>query len=407
MKNVLFLLIRAVICGTVLTEEDKNRIARITGEDAEMRALCILAKKHDMLHIVAEALLQNGLLAADSPYYAKLYREKMLAVFRYERLQHEYEQLAGVLNRAEIPFIPMKGAVIRAYYPAPWLRTSCDLDILVREEDRDRAAERLSQELGWHSGRPGAHDLALTSTAGSHIELHYQLMEEGYLRRASAVLTSVWERSEMADGALYRMSDEMYYCYHIAHMVKHVELGGCGVRPFLDLWILENRMHFDSDKRDALLAEGGLLDFAKVARRLAAVWFDGAEHDHITAQLETYIFEGGVFGVTKNRVSLQQAKQGGKAGYILSRIFLDYDVLKFYYPVLQKHKGLYPLYLVRWLFRCVFRRRVLSPERMKKFAKEIKLNSKTKKSEVEETKRFMREIGLGESVHRSTKNSSK
>ena len=43
---------------------------------------------------------------------------------------------------------------------------------------------------------------------------------------------------------------------------------------------------------------------------------------------------------------------------------------------------------------------------MKKFAKEIKLNSKTQKSEAEEAKRFMQEIGLGESVRGASKNGS-
>ncbi|MBO4954226.1 MAG: nucleotidyltransferase family protein, partial [Clostridia bacterium] len=33
-----------------------------------------------------------------------------------------------------IDFMPLKGAVIRQYYPEPWMRTSCDIDIHVKKD---------------------------------------------------------------------------------------------------------------------------------------------------------------------------------------------------------------------------------------------------------------------------------
>ena len=35
------------------------------------------------------------------------------------------------IKKVQIPFLPLKGSVIRQYYPEPWMRTSCDIDILV------------------------------------------------------------------------------------------------------------------------------------------------------------------------------------------------------------------------------------------------------------------------------------
>jgi hypothetical protein len=39
------------------------------------------------------------------------------AIFRYEQLTHEYETLCKTLEKGKIPFMPLKGSVIRKYYP--------------------------------------------------------------------------------------------------------------------------------------------------------------------------------------------------------------------------------------------------------------------------------------------------
>jgi hypothetical protein len=49
-------------------------------------------------------------------------------------MKHEFERICLVLEKAKIPHIPLKGSVLRKLYKEPWLRTSCDIDILVQEE---------------------------------------------------------------------------------------------------------------------------------------------------------------------------------------------------------------------------------------------------------------------------------
>lgn len=103
------------------------------------------------------------------------------------------------------------------------------------------------------------------------------------------------------------MPDEYFYFYHIAHMAKHfVGTGGCGIRPFLDIWILNNRINFDREKRANLLSDGELDVFAKQAELLAEIWFGTAEHTEITKQMEEYILRGGVYGTNENRITVQQ-----------------------------------------------------------------------------------------------------
>ena len=101
----------------------------------------------------------------------------MLAVYRYEKINYELGRLRKVLNEAKIPFIPLKGSVLRRYYPEPWMRTSCDIDVLVHEEAVDQAAQIIVDKLGYAYEKKQYHDISLMSDGGVHLELHHTIKE--------------------------------------------------------------------------------------------------------------------------------------------------------------------------------------------------------------------------------------
>ncbi len=278
-----------------------------------------------------------------------------MAVYRYEQQNYELQEICQTLEEAEISFIPLKGSVLRAYYPQPWLRTSCDIDILITEKDLEKCAELLRQKLGYEIGEKGPHDVSLNAPSGVHLELHYTLIEEDGLGKGEELLSRVWEFSTSAPNKEYHhvLNDDMFYYYHIAHMAKHYLIGGCGLRPFIDLYIL-NKQNFLDKQTITLLQEGGLWKFAEQATALSEVWFGGGAHTPITAQMENYLLKGGVYGNMQNRVAVQQVKKGGKFRYIFSRIWLPYSILKFQYPVLEKRKWLSPICQVRRWGRLIF-----------------------------------------------------
>ncbi|MBO7249761.1 MAG: nucleotidyltransferase family protein, partial [Clostridia bacterium] len=280
--------------------------------------------------------------------------------------------------------------VLRQYYPQPWLRTSCDIDILIHKNDLETAKEYLVNTCGYTCGTQSAHDVSFFSEDHTHIELHYDLIEYGRANAASGVLNTVWDACTVADGKSYQhlMSDEMFYFYHVAHMAKHLEEGGCGIRPFIDLWILDNIEEIDKDKRTALLEQGNLLKFAETARALSKVWIDNAAHTETTEQLENYILSGGVYGSSENRITVQQQKKVGRFRYALSKIFLPYEVIKFHYPILEKHKWLTPFMEVRRWFKLIF------CGHAKRSLNELKCNNSVSSDTAESVKRFMENIGL-------------
>ena len=380
--QTLFALLRSAICGTKLTDEEREVYSR-----EQLPDLMKMAQRHDVAHLLALGLKQNALLAKEDRDIAKRILE---AVYRYERLNYEYTQVCSALESAQIPFIPLKGSVLRKHYPEAWMRTSCGIDILVHGEDLNAAISYLIDHLQYVEKERTPHDVSLITPRGNHVELHFDLVEEGRANNAIHVLSCVWEHVSLRENSSYwyEMSDGFFYFYHIAHMAKHFESGGCGIRPLIDLWLLDRIDGADYKKRDEVLREGGLLKFANIARRLSNIWFDGEAADELLIEMQNFILHGGVYGSSDNRVALQQKKKGGRFGYLLSRVFIPYTKLKRYYPVLEKHRWLIPLMQIRRWFM------LLDPNVAKMAKQEITINSSIQKSTTDAMSSFLDEIGL-------------
>ena len=282
-------LIASEVCGKTID------VSRYVFTDEELVGLYNLSKAHDLAHLVGDALIKNDLIQNDG-IKAKFQKQIMLAVYRYEKINYELERLRDALNKEQIPFIPLKGAVIRQYYPELWMRTSCDIDVLVHESDLERATAVLVDKLACKQESKGSHDIGFFSDNGVHLELHYSLIEEKRVGNIESVLQAVWEKAaSVVRTSEYVLGDEMFYYYHIAHMAKHfVGTGGCGVRPFVDIWMLNHCVPFDKERRNTLLMEGGLLTFATEAELLAEVWLGEETHTNTTRQMQDYLIRGGV-----------------------------------------------------------------------------------------------------------------
>jgi hypothetical protein len=294
------------------------------------------------------------------------------------------------LEKAGIGFLPLKGSVIRRYYPEEWMRTSCDIDVLVHREDIEQAKAVLIEKCGYAYHGTGSHDVSLLSPANVHVELHFDLVEDGIANESSKVLADVWNTAAVREGYAfwYEMPDEYYYFYHVAHMAKHFEHGGCGIRSLLDLWILDRQPEIDCSNRNRLLETGGLLKFADGARKLSRIWFGGEEYDLLSTQMEAYILRGGIYGTEENRVTIRQQQMGGRFKYALSRIFIPYNVIKFHYPILQKHPYLLPVMEVRRWFKLLF------CGHAERTMRELQYNSKITDENALAMQRFLEELGL-------------
>lgn len=377
-----FGLLRSAICGT---KPENTEIGSFSQE--QLLEMISVAKKHDILHLLELGLKQDYFASADGILADSSVFE---AAYRYEQTKYELDILCDALESAQIPFIPLKGAVMCGYYPEEWMRTSCDVDILLHEEDIERAVSLLTEKYGYVFQKRGTHDVSLFTPDQKHIELHFSLVEDGVAKESSSVLNTVWEAAYPCENCRYRhaMTDEMFYFYHIAHMAKHIENGGCGIRQFIDLWLLDNVKVADFSKRDELLAKGELLEFARASRRLSAIWFGGAEKDCVSEQFERYIVCGGVYGTKDNRIAVQQQKKGGRIGYALSKIFIPYEELALHYPILKKYRFLTPFMQIRRWCKLIF------GGHFERASDEMKRNLSVTDDRAENIKILFKNIGL-------------
>jgi hypothetical protein len=96
-----------------------------------------------MAHFIAEKVskFSSGELAD------KFKKKQILAMYRHEKSVYALGRITQALSDAEICFIPLKGAVISALYPKSYQRTSCDIDILVHENDLEKAQEAMGNAI--------------------------------------------------------------------------------------------------------------------------------------------------------------------------------------------------------------------------------------------------------------------
>lgn len=385
-EEILFLLLKVEFKAQHLSDEQLTSLKKELGEE-ESKKLFNLSKKHDYAHVVAKVLQDNGLLTDKDSAYKDFQKERTLALYRYENQEHVLSQVCQALDGASVDFVPLKGAIIRQMYPDPVQRTSCDVDVLVRKEQFDKA-QRVLLDLGYEKKKnKGFHDQGFISPAGVLVELHFSVRED--YKAVDGLLKNAWGYAEKVDESFeYRFTDEFFVFYHVAHTAKHFLDGGCGVKPFVDLWFIRNNLNPNEKALLKMLESAKMVKFFNAMTQLTDAWLGDGDRNEKVASLEKYVLSGGVYGCRENKIVLDKSKRGGGLRYYLKRLFMPYENLKVEYPVLEKNKWLTPVYqVVRW-FSALFGRKSANRK------KEMVALKSVDDSAVEETKKLIEYTGL-------------
>ncbi len=388
-QNITFALLRYALCGTEIPDKVSDALT-----EERLKGVYQLLKMHDLAHLAFDGLqsaaqkigqTERGAELVNTEVYGMFRRQQQLAVYRYEQKIYEFEQICNVLEEACIPYVPLKGAVLKDLYPQPWMRTSCDIDILVHEQDVSKAVEKIVNRLHYEKQKRVYHEVSLLAENGVHLELHFSLRENN--KKLDPVLDRAWEyAARVEDKQEYLLTNEYFMYHHLAHATHHVLNGGCGIRPVADIWLLKQKMQYDDAAVEILCEEAGILTLKRTIMELAEVWFSDKQPTGTVKSLAEYIIGGGVYGTTQNRLIMQQVRTKRSFRYVLSRMFLSYDQLKMHYAVLEKHKWLYPFCQVgRWI-KTVFKRKTKQEQNALK-----NNNTKTKKKEYLE---LLQDLGL-------------
>lgn len=145
-------------------------------------------------------------------------------------------------NNAGIPLIVLKGLVVRDYYPIPDLRTMCDADVLVHEDDLDKVSA-LMISLGYtKSKEKDDHGAHLVFYKGSTVfEVHWTLINDRFFKGDKSFEDKLWDDvMEVNVGGVKALSLglEDLAVHLCTHMAVHLAYSGFGVRQLTDLVVL-------------------------------------------------------------------------------------------------------------------------------------------------------------------------
>ncbi len=345
-NKIMFELIASQISERALKEDFSKEVTKET-----LFLLYKLSKKHDISQIVANALIKNNLLF-DCEASEKFKKSLLLANYRYEKMKHDIGCIREAFESHGIPFILLKGAKIREFYSSPFLRTSCDIDVLIKPECCEAAAKVLVQKLGWKElGSSTLYDYRFETKNAVQIELHYALIDADVLLKAGESLKEVWGSVELCSGARleYEMPAELFMLYHIYHMAKHFLCGGCGIKSFIDLYLLQRNFDYNEEELRRMLSSADLLEFYVASLKLCEVWFGGAESTQMSEAMEKFILDGGAYGTVLNTAVVSAGKGENGIEIFFKNAFLSRERLEVIYPKLKKRPYLAGAYQIkRW-----------------------------------------------------------
>ena len=112
---------------------------------------------------------------------------------------------------------------------------------------------------------------------------------------------------------------------------------------------MEHKMGITYECARELLERAGIYKFATEISKLSEICFSGEPKDEFSDTILSYIFSGGVYGTSQNKIAVKKSKSKSTLLYALQRLFLPYKSMVTLYPILQKLPVLLPFcWIARW-----------------------------------------------------------
>lgn len=308
-------------------------------------AVYAIAEKHMLSAAVAMALENAGWKDARSTKVISR------AVRRAAQFEAAAKAVFQKLEEAGIWYMPLKGSVIKDFYPKIGMREMADHDILY-DADRAEDVKAIMEALGFEARHFGAsnHDCYYKEPI-LNFEMHRALFGPSHEEKLYEYYQDVQGRL-IGGGCKKHLSPEDFYLYMTAHEYKHYSGGGTGLRSVLDTYVyLRNQ----GERLDLQYIRGeseklGIAEFEAANRSLAIHLFSGEGLTEADQEMLDYILSSGTYGTITHRVENKMRKNGwSKIRYTLDRFFvpvsrknIDYATYAGAYPVFYKHKILLP-----------------------------------------------------------------
>lgn len=339
-ENVIYL----AACMVNGDKPDTERVAQM-----DLEKLYQAANRHLLTGITGYALEAAG--NRDSAFI----QAKNKAIRKVVLFDAERAAILAELEKAGIWYMPLKGCVLKEFYPQIGMRQMADNDILI-DVSRADDVKTIMEQLGYsteHFGT-GVHDSYFKQPV-SNFEMHRALFGIGHDNSLQAYYGNVKDRLVKDDGNHYgyHLSPEDFYIYIIAHEYKHYSGGGTGLRSLLDTYVYLRRVPLNMVYVAGEIEKLGIGDFEAANRSLALHLFGGEPLTAEEREILDYVLSSGTYGTMANSIR-KQIREKGRWGYFLSRMTLPRDLMHQLYPILDKAPVLYPFCWAHRLIHAFF-----------------------------------------------------
>ena len=362
MEKTSEILIYLMKCSLQNTKPEEAPLAR-----ADLEALLRLAGAHSVSAMVCMALEKTTIFAGADDAVKKHWREaKNKAIRKNMLLDAERAAIMMQLESAGIWHMPLKGSILKDWYPKPGMREMADNDILFDPSERKRV-RGIFQSRGYKivSFGKGNHD-EYEKPPLYNFEMHVSLFHEMYPKLAGQY-QNVKEKLLPVDGTAcqFAFTPEDFYVFALAHAYKHYSGSGTGVRTLADIYVMNHHLDgiMNRDEVEQKLTRLGIAEYEQHSRVLAEKLFSGArplpEIELNTDEKEMLRFycDATTYGTIDNQIQkrlheLQGNAEGitlrTKLKYCCVRLFPGKEFCKYHYPFVYHHLWLLPFF---WVWR--------------------------------------------------------
>ncbi|MDO5560474.1 MAG: nucleotidyltransferase family protein [Oscillospiraceae bacterium] len=252
--------------------------------------------------------------------------------------REENTKIMNAFEENHIRIMPLKGFLIKKYYPKSYMRVMSDLDYLIDPECGEKSLSVLkSLKYTCKNYGKGVHDVYQKPPV-MNVELHRSLFSQQMIAK-HGYDTNTFEQFSTADNYKYvhSMSNEDFFIYYVMHFYKHFNACGSGIRSVMDLYLMFNSLcdHINQEYIVNKLKQLGVFSFYLQMISTAETWFSDTENSVEINEAGEYIIYSGTYGNYTNYYE-SQIRAMGKVKFILKKLCPGMAEMRGYYPVLDK-----------------------------------------------------------------------
>lgn len=331
------------------------------------------AVEHKIENIIYKEILRNKDWFYNSEEIFEKWKQiNLFSSVSLIKLDATVKAVCEEFEKHKVNLVLLKGAVIKNLYPEMTMRTMGDTDIILKEEEFEKAKE-IFESFSYETNADIHGNPVFLKEKNYKFEAFFEL----------STIDNVWKKVDNIKGKdfIYTLNTEMFMYHLVTHLAKHVKYKGAGIRNLCDIYLFmkNNKINYEIVKNE--LEKKGLTTFFETLVKLIELVFDYKDEKlksdalkEDALELLSFMLRYGVYGAqSENNVFVNsQLKKSitlrEKIIIVFSKFFPGSKKLSDKYMYAKKCVLLLPF---AWIHR-LFDKRFIDKKTLKDTAGEMK-----------------------------------